>query len=275
MASRGLWRNTGIVERYGGLFRTRGRDNSAVARRYLQGLAQAETCTFEGMAVVVEGACAQQFQHFISNSPWQHEPVVEQFARDVDDTVGGKPDSCLLIDETSFVKQGNQSVGVARQWCGRLGKVDNCQVAVFAVLADGQQQAPVDVRLYLPKKWIDDPQRCDQAGVSASARQLKSALDMVRAARARGLRFGWVGADGGYGKEPAFLRALDDANETFVVDVHRTQSVWLEDPKPSVSAEPTGRNGRGKKLETSVASVTVEHLSPDLRPTGLAAPCAA
>jgi len=217
--------------------------------------------------VVVEGACAQQFQHFqhfISNSPWQHEPVVEQIARDVDGTVGGKPDSCLLIDETSFVKQGNQSVGVARQWCGRLGKVDNCQVAVFAVLADGQQQAPVDVRLYLPKKWIDDPQRCDQAGVPASARQLKSktehALDMVRAARARGLRFGWVGADGGYGKEPAFLRALDDANETFVVDVHRTQSVWLEDPKPSVSAEPTGRKGRGKKLKTSVASVTVEHL---------------
>jgi len=160
------------------------------------------------MAVVVEGACAQQFQHFISNSPWQHEPVVEQIARDVDDTVGGKPDSCLLIDETSFVKQGNQSVGVARQWCGRLGKVDNCQVAVFAVLADGQQQAPVDVRLYLPKKWIDDPQRCDQAGVPASARQLKSktehALDMVRAARARCCALGGLGPMAATGRSRRF-----------------------------------------------------------------------
>jgi len=209
------------------------------------------------MAAVVEGACPQQLQHFISNSPWQHEPVVEQIAGDVDRTVGGKPDSCLLIDETSFIKQGDQSVGVARQWCGRLGKIDNCQVAVFAVLADGQQHAPVDMRLYLPKKWIDDPQRCDQAGVPADARQLKSktehVLDMVRDARARGLRFEWVGADGGYGKAPAFLRALDDANETFVVDVHRTQRVWLEDPKPSAPEEPTGHRGRSQKPKTSAA----------------------
>jgi SRSO17 transposase len=66
------------LERYGGLFATRGRDNAAVAQRYLQGLTQASTCTFEGMADVVENGCAQQFQHFISHSPWRHEPVVAQ-----------------------------------------------------------------------------------------------------------------------------------------------------------------------------------------------------
>jgi hypothetical protein len=81
------------------------------------------------MADVVEGGCAQQFQHFISNSPWRHEPVVAQIAADADALLGGQDDSCLIIDESSFPKQGERSVGVARQWSGRLGKVDNCQVA--------------------------------------------------------------------------------------------------------------------------------------------------
>ena len=102
---------------------------------------------------------------------------------------------------------------------------------MFAVLTDGQQHAPVDMRLYLPQRWIDDPKRCDRAGIPVSARQLRSkaelALEIVRAARARGMRFAWVGVDGGYGKEPAFLRALDDAGEVFVADVHSTQMVLL------------------------------------------------
>jgi SRSO17 transposase len=87
------------------------------------------------MATVVDASCAQQFQHFISNSPWDHEVVVAQIGQDADRLLGGKPTSSLVIDESSFAKQGDRSVGVARQWSGRLGKVDNCQVAVFGVLA--------------------------------------------------------------------------------------------------------------------------------------------
>ena len=203
-----------FIDRYGRFFRTKTRDCAAVAGRYLRGLAQAEDCTFAAMAAVVDASCAQQFQHFISNSPWDHEAVVAQISQDADRLLGGKPTSSLIIDESSFAKQGDRSVGVARQWSGRLGKVDNCQVAVFAVLSDGQRHAPVDMRLYLPKRWIDDPARCEQAGIPQKARTLTSksehALDIVREARARGMRFEWVGLDAGYGKEPAFLRALDD-----------------------------------------------------------------
>jgi len=79
-----------------------------VAQRYLHGLAQAETATFAAMAAVVEEGCEQQFQHFISNAPWRHEPVIEQIARDADRLLGGKPDSTLIIDESSFVKQGDR-----------------------------------------------------------------------------------------------------------------------------------------------------------------------
>src|ERR1700691_2122058 len=125
-----------FLDRHGHFFRTRTRHNVAVARRYLRGLAQAEDCTFESMAAVVEGGCPQQFQHFISYSPWDHEPVVAQIGQDADRLLGGKPTSALIIDESSFPKQGDRSVGVARQWTGRLGKIDNCQVAVFAVLTD-------------------------------------------------------------------------------------------------------------------------------------------
>ena len=195
---------------------------------------------------MVEDGCEQRFQHFISNAPWRHEPVIAQIGRDADRLLGGKPDSALIIDESSFVKHGDRSVGVARQWCGRLGKVDNCQVAVFAVLTDGARHTPVDMRLYLPQRWIDDPTRCDLAEILTEARTMRSktdlALEMVRAARARGMRFGWVGVDGGYGKEPAFLRALDDMGEIFVADVHGTQRVWSEPPGLHIPvAKATGR----------------------------------
>src|SRR3954452_3297707 len=253
----------GFIDRYGAFFRTRGHDNVPVAQRYLHGLAQAAAATFTAMAAVVEDGCEQQFQHFISNAPWRHEPVIAQIGHDADRLLGGKPDSALIIDESSFVKQGDRSVGVARQWCGRLGKIDNCQVAVFAVLTNGARHTPVDMRLSLPQRWIDDPARCDLAGIPVEARRLRSksalALEMVHAARARGMRFAWVGADGGYGKEPAFLRGLDDAGETFVADVHCTQQVWTEPPGLHVPApKATGRPP--SKQQASVDGITVEKL---------------
>jgi SRSO17 transposase len=170
-----------------------------VAQRYLHGLAQAQAATFAAMAAVVEDGCEQQFQPFISNAPWRHDPVIAQIARDADRLLGGRPGSALILDESSFIKQGDRSVGVARQWCGRLGKVDNCQVAVFAVLTDGARHTPVDLRLSRPQRWIDDPARCDRAEIPIQARTMRAktdlALEMVRAARARGMRFGWVGVE--------------------------------------------------------------------------------
>jgi len=233
-----------------------------VAGRYLCGLAQSEDCTFESMASVVEGGCAQQFQHFISESPWDHEPVVAQIARDADALLGGKPTSALIIDESSFPKQGDRSVGVARQWTGRLGKVDNCQVAVFGVLTDGERHTPIDMRLYLPNRWIEDRERCERAGVPEKARakisKSEHALDIVRRARERGVRFSHVGVDAGYGKEPAFLRALEDAGEVFVADVHRDQRVWTEDPGVHVPAPTSGRGRPSKKQQAATTPVTVE-----------------
>jgi SRSO17 transposase len=251
-----------FAERYGAFFRVRTHDNAPVAQRCLYGLVQAATATFAAMAAVVDGACEQRFQHVISNPAWRHEPVVAQISADADRLPGGKPDSALIIDESSFPRQGDRSVGVARQWCGRLGKVENCQVAVFAVQSDGRHHTPVDMRLYLPQDWIKDVKRCDLAEVPVQARTLrsKSALEMVRAARARGMRYGWVGVDGGYGKEPVFLRALDDSGEVFVADVHRTQRVWSEPPGLHVPAPKSIKGRQPRRQRAAIDSVTVEDL---------------
>jgi SRSO17 transposase len=147
---------------------------------------------------------------------------------------------------------------------GGRGKIDNCQVAVFGVLTDGQRHAPVDMRLYLPKRWIEDAARCDKAGVPPAARVLTSksqhALDIVRQARARHMRFEWVGADAGYGKEPAYLRALEDMGEVFVADVHSTRRIWTGRPELAVPPHQPGRGRPATKRQASADPVTVEAL---------------
>lgn len=196
------------------------RSRLAQARQYLQGLMQARRKNMERMEEVVPDCDYQSLQHFLSNSEWDARAVLDQVAVEADRHLGGSADSCLLIDESSFQKKGEKSVGVARQWSGRLGKVDNCQVAVFAALAQGSSSTLIDTRLYLPKEWTDDPKRCRAAGVPSAERVFKSkadlAFEMVVHARQNGVRFGWVGADGGYGKDPGLLRRLADHGETFV-----------------------------------------------------------
>lgn len=218
------------------LFRLRTRDVANQARYYLSGLLQAARRNVQRIAEVVPGTDAQALHHFLAHSPWDARAVMDQVARQVDAVLGGDQDCCLLLDETCFAKKGKQSVGVARQWFGLEGKTDNCQVAVFAALARGKSVSLIDTELYLPQEWIDNPSRCEAAGVPAERRVLKTkpalALEMVRRARRNGVRFSWVAADGTYGQDRALLRALDDAGERFVVDIHRDQRVFLEDPQP-------------------------------------------
>lgn len=191
------------------------------------------------MSEVVPDSDAQALHHFLTHSPWDARAVMDQVACDLDELIGGSTDTCLLLDETCFAKKGKKSVGVARQWCGRQGKTDNCQVAVFAALVRGKSVGLIDAELYLPKEWISDPTRCDQAGVPASRRQLKTkpqlALEMVQRARRNGLSFSYVAADGTYGQDRALLRALDEAGERFVVDVHRDQRIFAADPSSTQS----------------------------------------
>lgn len=208
---------------------------------------QAPRKNMERMEETVVDADDQRLQHMLTESPWDHRAVLDQVAVEADQWLGGTADSCLLIDESGFAKKGKHSVGVQRQWSGRQGKVDNCQVGVFAALGKGDFSTLIDERLYLPKEWTSNPARCRKAGIPQTECRYRSkaelALEMVRHNKALGLRYAWVGADGGYGKEPAFLRGLEAMGETFVVDVHKDQQIYLEDPQPIVP-ETTTRRGR-------------------------------
>ena len=122
---------------------------------------QAERKNMQRMEEIVPESKEQSLQHFLSNSPWDGRGVMGQVALDVDAELGGHEDTMLMIDESGLPKKGDESVGVARQWCGQLGKVDNCQVAVFAALGRGERASLVDARLYLPKVWTNDKTRCE------------------------------------------------------------------------------------------------------------------
>ena len=209
---------------------------------------QAPLKNMERMEEHVVGADDQALQYMLTDAQWDNQAVMEQVAHEADQLLGGSEHSSLIIDESSFIKKGKHSVGVARQWCGRLGKVDNCQVGVFAAMGRGDRATLVDFRLYLPEKWASDERRCKKAGVPAAFHVFKTkaelALEMVKSLRDRGSRFAWVGVDGGYGKEPAFLRGLDAMNEVFIGDIHKDQLIYLEDPDPIA---PPRRSHKGKK----------------------------
>lgn len=210
----------------------------------------------------------QAMQHMLTEGAVDWKGFSDQIARETDSQLGGT-DSVLVIDESGFAKKGNSSAGVARQWNGRLGKVDNCQVGVFATLTRDGLAALFDTRLYLPKAWLEDAARCRKAAIPEEARCYRSkaelALEMVKSALARGMRFGYVGADGGYGKEPAFLRGLDKLNCRFVADVHCDQAIYLQNPDPQVPVW-SGRGKRPSLLKAQSASVRVDQWASDQPP---------
>jgi SRSO17 transposase len=142
--------------RYTLFFITRTRSVVELSKQYLFGLIQSEKRNMERMAEVVPDSNDQAYQHFMSKSPWDHRAVLHQIASDVDAAIGDSEDCFLIIDESGFAKKGKKSVGVARQWNGRLGKVDNCQVGVFAALGCGDEVSLINERLYLPQEWVDD-----------------------------------------------------------------------------------------------------------------------
>src|SRR3981189_857489 len=170
---------------------------------------------------VVPDTDDRNLQQFITHSKWSAREVLDHVAHDGDELIGDATDAALIIDESGFAKQGKMSVGASRQYLGRLGKVDNGQVAVFGVLAKGRFATAIDTRLYLPKEWTDDAERCNKAGIPESEGVFKTksqlALEIVEQARRNGVRFGWVGADAGYGSGPDFLFALADAGHTFLI----------------------------------------------------------
>jgi SRSO17 transposase len=199
------------------------------------------------MASRVAPGGAQQLHHFISTSSWPTAPLEEVLVQQADELIGG-PDAVLVIDDTPLIKQGRHSVGVARQYCGQLGKTANCQVLVSLTLA--RQEVPVclALRLFLPQGWVDDADRRRRAhvpGEVAARPKWQMALDEVDRVCAAGARFGWVVADAEYGKAAAFRHGLEIRGLRWAVGIPSTQKVYPA--TVTVAAAPPKPTGRPRE----------------------------
>ncbi len=238
------------MKSFSDLFQSYRHDVSEGARQYVSGLLQGgERKNMLHMAEVVPEADARNLQQFLTHSKWDARAVMNRVAQQANELIGDEHEACLLVDESAFAKQGKKSVGVARQWLGRLGKVDNGQVGVFGALCRGALAAPVAARLYLPQEWTDDPARCAEAGIPERERVFRTkdelAAEIIGQAREQGLQFGWVAADAGYGKSPAAFYRLTEMKETFFIDVPSDFSVYLKAFEPE--APRVGKLGRPRQ----------------------------
>ena len=158
-------------ERYTQHFTTKTRNMVRQSYQYMQGKLLAKgkgnMCTY---VKDVPDCNNQSLQHFVSNSPWDHRPVLEHIQQDVIDAIGDANNGSIHVDECCFPKQGKDSVGVARQYCGRLGKIANCQVGVFLGYTKDSYRTLIDELLYLPKEWIKDKARRKKCGVPWNVR---------------------------------------------------------------------------------------------------------
>ena len=183
----------------------------------------------------------QALQQFVNQSPWSSEKVRASLARKVEREF--VPEAYWLIDEVSFPKQGKHSVGVARQYCGALGKTANCQVAVTLDLGTEESSTPLDWALYLPEQWINDPVRRKGAGIPeeiTSKTKTELALDLIGEVKRWGLQDRLVLADSAYGDAYEFRQGLRSRKLDYVVQVSGDLIAWTEDPHP---AEPPMKRG--------------------------------
>jgi SRSO17 transposase len=185
-----------------------------------------------------------QLQHFIASPAWDDGPLWRVLAEQADRLVGG-PGAVLVIDDTALPKKGALSVGVARQYCGQLGKKASCQALVSLTLARDEVPVPLGLRLFLPEEWTRDPERCAAAGVPEAAVVARSkgaiALAELDRLRAAGVRFGIVLAAAGYGASAAFRHGLNRRGLCWAVGVPRTQKVYGADVQ---LVSPGGRKRR-------------------------------
>lgn len=190
-------------------------------------------------------------QHFIGASEWDDRRLRDELARQIG-TELGEPDGVLVFDPSGFPKSGRESVGVARQWCGRLGKVDNCQVAVYLGYVSAREHALVDNRLYLPKEWTSDKKRMAKAGVPKGTKyrtRHQLALELL-AQHGPQLPHAWITGDDEMGRPTWFRRSLREWDERYLLAV--PSNTLIRD----LTVQPPVGTGRGRPPQRPWQCVT-------------------
>jgi SRSO17 transposase len=226
---------------------------------YLQGLLLASgRKSAEPMALIFgqpddEGIGQNQvlaLQRFLTYSPWHAHDVQREIQTVFAETLVPSTDAWSIgtvgvIDESGFVKKGTESCGVARQYCGRVGKKENCQVGVFLVGVTPAGTALLEHQLYLPKSWAADVKHREQTAVPKDIvfqTKPQIGIELLERVKANGqVTFDWITADEVYGKNGKFLDGLEAQNQRYVVEVPSNTTVWTEDPSTQIPSPPAGR----------------------------------
>lgn len=212
------------------------------ARMYLQGLlSDVERKNAEAIAYRHDED-RQGLQTFLGTAPWDYQPLLQELACQVGKELGN-PDGVIVFDPSAFPKKGRHSVAVARQWCGRLGKVENCQVGVFMGYVSRNEHALVDVRLYVPREWTKDRRRRKQCGIPKKLRyqtRHEMVLEMLKT-KGHLLPHGWIAGDDEMGRPAWFRRKLDRSDERYFLAVPSNTTIR------DLEVEPPAYSGCGRQ----------------------------
>jgi len=259
-----------FLSKFGKLFVVHRTDNISKASSYLLGLLKCEK-NHTNMERLVEQFPEQayhQYHNFLSESKWDYKLVNDRTALETSDLLekykakSGKPTG-IILDESSHLKKGKKSVGVARQYAGVSGKVDNCQVSVYGSLCNEGNVSIIDVRLFLPEQWTQDKARCDKAGIPETQQVFETkpqkALAIIKSNVELGVQFDWIGGDGLYGHNTELTHGLDALGLFYVLDVHKDELFYLEKPVFSIPLK-TGNKGRTPtNLKTDKATFRIDN----------------
>lgn len=254
------------------------REQREWAATYLHGLLlDIPRKSIEPMLLHLRGAdrnAVRTLQQFISVGAWDDPPILAQLWREIAADLGDE-DGVLVVDGSDFPKQGKESVGVKRQYCGQLGKTANCQAGVFLAYASAQGYALLDRRLYLPEEWFSDAyaERRADCGVPADltfmTKPMLSLAMLQQVVQADTLPCRWVAGDEAFGDNPALLDAIAGLDKWYFMEVAHDTRVWRE--RPATAVPPW--SGRGRKpskarlLDDAEPPISVTELAAGLPAT--------
>jgi SRSO17 transposase len=231
-----------------------------------------ERKSIEPIALAVEDGNVRAMQRFVSDAPWDDDKISTKYRSLVNDDLG-IPDGALIFGESGFVKKGQESIGVARQYCGNIGKVENCQVGVFAAYASDHGYALVDKRLFIPEIWFTDDylerrQKCKLPESVAFKTKPQLAAEMLNElVKENLLPFKYVLADSVYGVSPDFIGAVEALpDKTYLVSVPKDTRCWLKRPMAITKTYQWGGKTRTKTLlaDPDSAPLAAEELAKNI-----------
>ena len=231
-----------------------------------------ERKSIEPIALAIEDGNVRAMQRFVSDAEWDDGNIEIKYRSYVNDDLGS-PDAALIFDETSFVKKGQDSIGVAKQYCGTLGKVENCQVGVFAAYASKLGYSMVDKRLFLPEKWFTDEyeirrEKCKLPENTIFRTKPQLAVEMLNALSNENiLPFKYVLGDSIYGISPEFIQAVEAMpDKTYFVSVPKDTKCWLKKPMTLTKTYQWGGKTRSKimLIDSESKPLSLEELAKSI-----------